>query len=128
MAGDDLLVAVDGSANAERAVVHAISLVKRGVANRLHLLTVQPPLDGADDTGGKVLHAAEKMCAAASVTSQSHLETGQPAAAIVEAAERFGCRSIVLGTRDRTGIAEALLGSVAQDVVSRGQIPVWLVK
>lgn len=128
MANEDILVAVDGSANAERAVSHAISLVKQGVANRLHLLNVRPARDGAGEAGGEALQSAEALCASASVPAQSHVDTGQPAAVIVTSARRFGCDSIVMGTHGNTGITRDLLGSVAQDVVSKGDLPVWLVK
>jgi len=142
MTGKNLLVATDGSANADRAVAYAISLVRRGVATRLHLLNVQPPLEGVvgnlidQETvdayrrkeGAKMLVSAEAMCAAASVESESHVDAGRPGVVVTERADQLGCDSIVVGTRGHTGLKEVLLGSVARDVVSRVKVPVWLVK
>ncbi|TXL74329.1 universal stress protein [Vineibacter terrae] len=142
MTDNGLLVAVDGSAHAARAVAHAISLVKRGLATRLHLLNVQPPLDEAigkliapetidahrRDAGNKALSSAQAMCADASVPAESHVDAGRPGAVIVEQASALDCAAIVMGTRGHSGAAGMLMGSVTQDVVNRGSRPVWLVK
>ncbi len=53
---------------------------------------------------------------------------GVPSAgAILQAAERLGVDAIVLGTRARTGVKRALLGSVAQEVAMDSPRPVLLV-
>jgi nucleotide-binding universal stress UspA family protein len=52
----------------------------------------------------------------------SRVVLGEPAEAIVEAAR--GADLVVIATRGRTGIARALLGSVAQKVVRFSEVPV----
>lgn len=56
------------------------------------------------------------------------LESRDPADAIAQAAERLGVDIICLGTHGRSGVAKAVLGSVAQAVLSKTQRPVLLVR
>jgi len=53
---------------------------------------------------------------------------GDPAAEVLELARSGGYQLLVLGTHGRTGLAHALLGSVAERVVRRAQIPVLTVR
>ena len=55
------------------------------------------------------------------------LESRDPADAIAQAAERVGVDVICLGTHGRSGIAKAVLGSVAQAILSKTKRPVLLV-
>ncbi|HVP67666.1 MAG TPA: universal stress protein [Anaeromyxobacteraceae bacterium] len=52
---------------------------------------------------------------------------GDPAAEVLERAKTGGYDLLVVGTRGRTGLAHALLGSVAERVVRRSPIPVLTV-
>jgi nucleotide-binding universal stress UspA family protein len=56
------------------------------------------------------------------------LAEGRSYVAIVEQAEQLGADLIVLGTHGRTGVAHALLGSVAERVVRSSPIPVITVR
>lgn len=51
-----------------------------------------------------------------------------PAGAIARVAEREGVDAIVIATHGRTGMARAILGSVAERVVRSGVAPVLLVR
>ncbi|BDG10722.1 universal stress protein [Anaeromyxobacter paludicola] len=53
---------------------------------------------------------------------------GEPALQIVHAARELGCDAIVLGTHGRTGLAHAILGSTAEQVVRRAACPVVTVR
>ena len=57
---------------------------------------------------------------------EARLAEGDPAEALVAAAE--GADLLVVGSRGRTGIASALLGSVSRHVVSHAPCPVVVVK
>ncbi len=140
MAGN-ILVPVDGSGNSDRAVRCAIELLKRG-GGTLHLLNAQPPVGGgvstfvrkADidsyhrDEGEKALASAVKIAADAGVPAEKHISVGKPGALAAEFAKRVGATMIVMGTRGHTGLAGMILGSVAQDVIARADVPVCLVK
>jgi nucleotide-binding universal stress UspA family protein len=53
---------------------------------------------------------------------------GEPAVEIVAAAQEGKFDAIVVGTHGRTGLAHALLGSVAERVVRRAHVPVVTVR
>lgn len=56
------------------------------------------------------------------------LLVGLPVNRILEAAEKTGARMIVMGSQGRTGLARALLGSKAEQVVRLAPLPVMIVK
>lgn len=58
----------------------------------------------------------------------SLLLVGLPVNRILEAAKKTGARMIVMGSQGRTGIARALLGSKAEQVVRLAPLPVMIVK
>jgi nucleotide-binding universal stress UspA family protein len=52
------------------------------------------------------------------------LEVGEPATAVLRAAEAGGFDMIVMGTHGRRGLPRLLLGSVAQKIIARAHCPV----
>jgi nucleotide-binding universal stress UspA family protein len=56
------------------------------------------------------------------------LATGEPAKQILEIAEKEGCDLIAMSTHGHRGLADLILGSVAEDVRHRTRIPVLLMK
>lgn len=62
------------------------------------------------------------------VPFEHKLLVGDPATAIVEAAESENADMIVIGTHGRTGLTRLLMGSVAEAVVRRAKCPVLTVK
>ncbi|MEO8045204.1 MAG: universal stress protein [Spartobacteria bacterium] len=56
------------------------------------------------------------------------VESGEPAVAIRQAAERFNADVICLGSHGRNGLAKTLLGSVAQAVMAASSRPVLVVR
>jgi len=52
------------------------------------------------------------------------LEVGEPATAVLRAAETGGFDMIVMGTHGRRGLPRLLLGSVAQKIIARAHCPV----
>jgi universal stress protein A len=62
------------------------------------------------------------------VPFEHKLMVGDPATAIVDAAENEHADLIVMGTHGRTGLTRLLMGSVAEAVVRRAPCPVLTVK
>ncbi len=60
--------------------------------------------------------------------ANSYCELGDPALAIVERAGSGGYDLLVMGTHGRTGLAHALMGSVAEKVVRRAPCAVLTVR
>ena len=138
----NLLVPVDGSAGAERAVDHAIMLAGWELVDQLHLINVQYPLPGAvttfvgskavsgyhHDEGMKALAASQAKLDAAKIPYHVHIAVGQPAEAIASFCDELKCDTIVMGTRGHGRAAGLLLGSVARDVIGRANAPVTVVR
>jgi len=64
----------------------------------------------------------------AGLSGEARVREGQPPDAIVEIARSLGADLIVMGTRGRTGLAHALLGSVAERTLRAAPCPVLTVK
>jgi nucleotide-binding universal stress UspA family protein len=139
-----LLVAIDGSDHARRALDYALSLAKENSAVGLHILTVQPEpnvygeiqvyitqehmaqLQRQHSEG--LLAPALQAARVAGVAHTSEIVVGDAASMITKRAEELGCDGIVIGTQGRNAIASALMGSVAFKVVHLTKLPVTLVK
>lgn len=138
-----ILVPVDGSEHALDAVRHALHLVHEGLQATFVLATVQEPtyvyemvlapdaevlerVTGA--VGGRALEAAEALFDRAGVPFATEIGTGQPAATLIEIAERLGCEAIVIGARGMGAVRSALLGSVSLAVLHASRLPVTVVK
>ena len=143
-----ILVPVDGSENALRAVEEA----RRQVAGRpqwtVHLLNVQMPNHSAvvrkclsqeliDEfyqvEGEAALNAARARLDEAEVAHASHVEVGDVAQTIARCAKALHCDQIIMGTRGLgagglAAVSGLLLGSIATKVLHLSDVPVTLVK
>jgi nucleotide-binding universal stress UspA family protein len=138
----NLLIPVDGSASADRAVDYAIMLANWGLAGEIHVVNVQYPLPGAvstfvgnkavsgyhHDEGMNALVSARARLDAAQVGYQIHIAVGQPVDVITTFCQEFKCDGIVMGTRGHSKAAGLILGSVARDVIAKAPVPVTVVK
>ena len=138
-----ILVPVDGSPSADRAVAHVISMTKSGIAAEVHLLHVQPPLELKDipdiaqpglverlgfDEADKAFNNAKKLLAESGVRYSARTATGDPAHEIALYADVHACDQIVMGTRGLGRIKTLVLGSVATKVLHLVGVPVTLVR
>jgi nucleotide-binding universal stress UspA family protein len=136
-----VLVPVDGSVAALRAVQHVADLAARGLAVEIHLLNVQAPVRGTaalllsaealDDyhreEGMAALAEAVQALRVAGHPAHQHVAVGDPGAMVLAFAQRLAVRLIVMGTRGYGGgLAGAMVGSVASDVVTGASVPVTL--
>ncbi len=139
-----ILVAIDGSEHAQRALSEAIDLAQLSNA-RLTVMTVQqqpstllvggpvvPPVDMRSlDEAMRQEHeqllesAIEQVPQDVSVVKM--LVQGSPASAIIAQARKDGNDLIVLGSRGRGEVASMLLGSVSHQVLQRSAVPVLVV-
>ena len=140
----NILVPVDGSDNANRAVVHARRLAQGAKSSRIHLLNIQTPPRGRAGLsrlvtqdmidefyvreGQEATEEARKLLDAAGVDYASHVAFGHAATEIVGYAQDHGCDRIVMGSRGNGTLANILIGSVANQVVQLAQAPVTLVR
>jgi nucleotide-binding universal stress UspA family protein len=138
-----ILIPVDGSSQAERAVNQVLKLGESGAELEIHILNVQIPIASGharmfvDQDALETYHREEGLAAlanaralldAAGITYAFHIVVGHVAESIVRYAKEHNIDKIVMGTHGRGGLLEALLGSVAHDVLKQSTIPVSLVK
>jgi nucleotide-binding universal stress UspA family protein len=135
-----ILVAVDGSPDAEAALKHAAALARDQNA-RLTLLTAIPPLpatallaSGAAPPRSEVIrHYAETLRRATDslpedVSVTTLLVEGTPARALVQRAESGDYDLIVMGSHGHGRLHTSLLGCVSQKVLHASPIPVLLAR
>lgn len=124
-----VLVATDLSAFSNQAVPHAHALLGNG--GELHLVHVCPPKLGSERRAELLasLRALRSPSAAAlGITTRVELiDHSEPAAAILQAAERVGADVVCLASHARGGV-RGLLGSVADEVVQQSRRPVLVVR
>ncbi len=140
-----IVVPVDGSESANRAVAHALSLAAGRDDAEITLLNVQnaQTLDTSDistitsvgaDTeraaehSEKALRHAIALCRKAQVKFSSRSLFGPIAKTIETTARQIGADQIVMGTRGFGPLRGAVLGSVSSKIVRLARIPVTLVK
>ena len=142
-----ILVAVDGSSHAERALTAALELAQRCDATLVlfHAVELGPMrayLDGlvdeaarqvyrrvGEELAGKVLDAAEPRARAGGMARIERVAgAGDAAATIVDGARAGDGGLIEVGSRGLRGLHGLALGSVAQKVTSMAHCPVMVVR
>ncbi|HEV7575887.1 MAG TPA: universal stress protein [Caldimonas sp.] len=137
----DVLVPVDGSANALRAVRHAIAEYRRHHELEVHLLNVQPRLSrhaarfvGRGDREGWLndradvaMSAAVALLTDAGVPHRAHRAIGERAEQICRAARRLDVHHIVMGTARSNSLTRMLEDSVTHRVLETTPVPVEIV-
>ena len=138
-----LLVAVDQSECANRALQFALSLAK-AEGLKLSVCSVADPspvygtiepvtivektLEEIDRSAHHAVDAAVARASAAGVEAGAEVLEGDPAREIVLHAGKIGADAIVLGTHGRTGLRRLLMGSVAEGVLRKAEVPVITVR
>ena len=135
-----VLVAFDGSPEAELALAHAVAMAHVNRA-KLRIVAVVPPpplmawqapggMQGMHDAEQKELDqylraAADRVPDDLSVTTQ--LLDGDPAREVLRASREGDHDVIVLGSRGRGRMTAALLGSVSNRVMHDADVPVIVI-
>ena len=141
-----ILLATDGSEDAELALLMAIDLAGR-TDSELHIVhvggeyhpgpevAISPalPEETRRDLERKAREVLDgqvkKVEEAGGAVAESHLRMGgRPAQQIVELAEELDAGVITLGSRGLGGIRRALMGSVSDSVVHHAHCPVFVVR
>jgi nucleotide-binding universal stress UspA family protein len=77
------------------------------------------------EAGARLAGEAQRLAEQAGVPVNSEVDRpNSPADGIAEAAKRLGCDMIFMGSHGRTGVSRLILGSVAQKVLARSDLPV----
>lgn len=120
-----IVVGLDGGSEGWAALDEALRLA-RSSKGRLDLLVAVP--DPADSKQRYSDIADVAASRAGGVLATTYLVDGDPAAALVEHAEREHCDLIVLGCRSRLGPHPATSASTTTAVSERSHVPVLMVR
>ena len=134
-----ILVGIDGSKQAIAALEYAIelfpdaSITAVSVVNPVAAVAGGETFDGSlfeqqQDLGEEYLQRAVEAAADHDREIDTELLIGTPARELITYAEDAGVDHIVVGSHGRTGLERMLLGSVAESVVRRAQVPVTVVR
>lgn len=122
-----ILVPVDGSASADRALEQAIDLAKAQAA-ALKIVFV----DGVEEISRQIIEVAVAKARNAGLHPESgllvKLPTEEIGDVILQEAGSWTADLIVIGTHGRRGLAHVLLGSVAERVIRAATTPVLVVR
>ena len=142
----NIVVGVDYEELGEAALRAAFALASAAGDTRVHAVNVYSSLEGFPVTGRAVTRIDEQLdrlrahldevlgrwrgehgdATLAEVTV--HAVTGRPATALIRVAAGLSAGLIVVGTHGRRGIARAIVGSVASEVVEKASCPVLVVR
>jgi nucleotide-binding universal stress UspA family protein len=128
-----IVVGLDGGKEAWAAFDEALRLA-RSTKGRLDVLVADPGQNGAElrssphvaDAYARVAESAAAR--AGDFPTTTFLVGGDPAAAIVEHADREHCDLIVMGCRSRIGPHPATSASTTTAVSERSRVPVLMVR
>jgi nucleotide-binding universal stress UspA family protein len=137
--GKTVVGALDFSEADEAVLARALDLAK-AIGADLELVHVSdlPPADERDEIRQRcpryaraleerpqrLLAAACALLEGRGVGVSSRLLQGDPCTALVAYTDRSKPAMLVIGTHQRVGLLRAVLGSIAQQVVSRANVPV----
>ena len=136
-----ILVPVDGSPNSLHAVRHVVNEFLKNPQMEIHVLNVQTPLsrhiaqfinkrDRASyyqDQAEAVLAPVRELLDRFRVPHATHTEVGHKAEAIAEAARRFHCDHIVMGTARQNSLTRMFESSVTNRVLDLTTVPVEII-
>jgi nucleotide-binding universal stress UspA family protein len=134
-----IVVPLDGSELAERALPYAVQLARAGdgALTLLRVAIAPPParLDGADweseqaqavqEAEAYLASAAEKLATRVPVTTR--VAYGRAPQQILDTVEQTGAEAVVMATHGRTGLPHLVYGSVAEVLLASSRVPVLLV-
>lgn len=138
-----ILIPIDGSDPALRALQWVIDQIRNGADHTISLLNIQPEmltgharayiskadLDAYQEEEARTaLAPAEKRLADAGIPFESSHDKGYAPTVIAKHVEQDKIDQIVMGTRGLNRFSGLLLGSVATGVLNLVHVPVTLIK
>jgi nucleotide-binding universal stress UspA family protein len=139
-----ILIPVDGSANADRAVDHVIAFAEQlKIKPEIFLLNVQWKFALGNvkllinpetvneyyrEQGEEALAQARQKLDAVEFDYVYHISIGSPADAVLRFTQEHQIDQIIMSSHGQGTLTNLLLGSVASKVVQLSPIPVLLVK
>ena len=136
-----ILIATDGSENADRAILSGIDIAKK-LGAKVYAVCVVPthpsssmpigsrmmrwevPFKILMEEATKAVEHIADVCSSSGVEVETVILEGHPAEEIIEFAEGNDIDLIVMGSLGKTGLTRLLLGSVAEEVLRQSTVDV----
>ena len=131
-----LVVGFDGTDGARIALTHALTLAGDLGAGVVVIFAFEPPRWGAEtkdldaaveEHGRTVLEHATHQAAGAGVEIATEIRAGNPAPALMAAAEEHGARYIVVGSNGERPLKSALVGATPTRLLHLSETPIVVV-
>lgn len=123
-----VLVALDGSKNAEKVLPYVEPLLKKSKRRAL-LIHVLPPGDDSPEAAGQAyLKEVASRLAKQKIKAEGELIHGDPAVAIVRVAEKLKADLVAFTSHGQGGLAQWVFGSVAQKILRGCSRPLLVVR
>ena len=135
-----VLVTIDGSDHAEKALDTAINLVKESKKSILGLFVKPHTVDSLrygdafseyhDDIARKSFQSLREKCEKNNISFSTEIRTGDVKTTIEKIAndDQMNIDMVVMGSRGRGSVKGTLLGSVSKYVLDKSKVPVLIVK
>jgi nucleotide-binding universal stress UspA family protein len=137
-----ILVGVDGSETAEKALRFATEIAAPFHAELVVLYVVSPPVYPAEiypiafaeiekeakQFGQTIVQRALESIAKAGVTARAEVVPGSPAETIADAGERLGADLVAVGSRGLGAVKRVFLGSTSDRLIHICKRPVLVVR
>lgn len=136
-----ILVPLDDSDPARAALEHALETFPEADVTVLHVVNPSVSAYQSDapynfpraveleeEKAEALFETVRELAAEHGGSIETETVVGSPPRGIVEFAEENDVDGIVLGSHGRSGVSRVLLGSVAEQVVRRAQVPVTVVR
>ncbi len=136
-----ILVPLDGSSNSLHAVRHVINEFMKNRALETHLLNVQAPFSQYisrfvsrndrhafhRDQAEQALLPGRQMLDRLGVPYEAHMELGEKASVIADAARRLHCDHIVMSTARKNSLIRMVENSTTNKVIKLTTVPVEII-
>jgi nucleotide-binding universal stress UspA family protein len=137
----EILVPVDGSEYAKRALEYAIEHFPEATITAFHVVEAPkgyfaataadidetPQVKHGREEAEDLLDELETEAAEHGAVIETEYEVGDPVDEILSYAAKAGVEEIVIGSRGISGVGRVVFGSTAETVVRRAEIPVVVV-
>lgn len=137
----NILVPLDGSELAERALDHATTILKphgqitlvyvldeiNEPFNRYTVTDMQLMRENIEENAAAYLEKVGDRLRDEAFTTKRRVEYGNPADRIVQVAAEDNVDVIVMSTRGRSGFSRWIMGSVTQKVLTAARCPVFVI-
>jgi len=139
-----LLVVVDGTAQASKALEHALEVAGAAPGSEIVLLRIEPApspwqahrpvLNSRQNIADQLLYRAGLRASALGVRYRARIETGEKADVVTKVAEQEGCDHIFVpeaksnaASRALMALAAACTGTSVGRIISQSDVPVTVV-